>query len=388
MEGAKTNDVIVVTKEEHRAIIEKYTAENNITNPKFYFVDIPRLYKRLFKGVAYSVRLNIWHRKAFPLVKQICESSGVEVIHQITPIEFRSIGPYYKIPKVRFVCGPLGGGEYIPAGLKKYAFSNIHIEGIRRFLNCFYKMKYRLGGQLEKCDYFLFANRETREYMCRLIGSVDNELFFDNGISEAEISESTKQVRECREKTIFLVAGRMAYRKGHRLLLDTIKALPANIPCEFRLVGTGPEYNRLKRICKQCNLESRVVFTGRISFTEMQREYDGADAFIMPSIRETTGSVLLEAASRDVPVISLNRFGASVLFDEDSAYFYSGNKTGDYISSLKNAIIDCVENPTGAYSRAQGARQIAFSQTWDKKLAKYNEIYAKVLNRHRKENSL
>lgn len=388
LESAKTNQVIVVTKEEHRAVIERYVTEHRIENPKFYYVDLPKFHKKIWKGVAYSIRLNIWHRKAFNIVRQICEDEEVDVIHQITPIEFRSIGKYYKIPNTRFVCGPLGGGEYIPSGLRRYAVSNFHVECIRRILNSFCKVKYSMNKQLSKCDYFLFANNETQKYMQNLIGNVGNELFFDNGISESEILEIKSEPKSSGEKIVFLTAGRMAYRKGHRLLLDAIKRLPSNVNCEFRFVGDGPEFGKLKKICKKHRLEERVVFTGKISYSEMENEYSRADVFIMPSIRETTGSVLLEAASRAVPVISLKRYGASALFDQDSAYFYSGNKTGDYISSLKDVIIACAENPTDVYSKAQSARQIAFSQTWDKKQAKYNEIYTKVLDRHCKENNL
>lgn len=380
MESAKSNQVIVITKEEHRNIIEKYVKEHNIDNPKFYFVDIPEVHKSIWKGAAYSVRLNIWHKRALPIVSRICEAEGVDVIHQITPIEFRSIGAYYKIANTRFVCGPLGGGEYIPSGLKKYAFSNMHIEAIRSMLNFICKRKLALNRRLLQCDYFLFANRETQNYMRDLIGSVSNELYFDNGVSEDEILKPVAITKTVEEKRIFLIAGRLAYRKGHRLLLDAIKLLPQDANCEFRFVGSGPELGKLKRICKQYNLEKRIVFTGRISFSEMKEEYSRADVFIMPSIRETTGAVLLEAASNGVPVIAIDRFGGPVLFDDNSAYFYTGNKTSEYINSLKNAIVNCIECPSENYIKAQKAREIVQGQTWKKKIEKYNNIYRKVLD--------
>ena len=379
MESAKTNQVIVVTKEEHRAVIEKYIREHNIDNPRFLFVDIPKIHKKIWKGVAYSIRLNVWHKKALPIVRRICEDEGVDVIHQITPIEFRSIGAYYKIPNTHFVCGPLGGGEYIPAGLRKYAISNIHIECIRRMLNCLCKTRYRLGRQLSECDYFLFANRETQSYMRSLIGDAANELYFDNGVSEGEISDLNKKPKSEGERRIFLVAGRMAYRKGHRFLLDAVKRLPQSADCEFRFVGSGPEMRKLQRICRRYGLESRVIFTGRISFSEMKDEYGRADAFIMPSIRETTGAVLLEAASKGVPVIAIDRFGAPVLFDRDSAYLYTGSNASEYIGSLENAIMSCITHPSELCIKAENAKKVVRAQTWENKVMKYNEIYRALL---------
>lgn len=381
IESANTNQVIVVTKEEHRNVIEKYTEEHNISNPKFYFVDIPHLHKKIWKGVAYSIRLNIWHKKAFNVVKHICEDEGVDIIHQITPIEFRSIGKYYRIPNTQFVCGPLGGGEYIPTGLRKYAVSNLHIECTRRVLNCFCKAKYFVNRQLSKCDYLLFANCETQNYMRNLIGNVKSEVYFDNGVSKSEIEETERNSKRKGDKIVFLTAGRMAYRKGHRLLLDAIKRLPQNVNCEFRFVGDGPEAEKLKKICREYKLEERVVFTGKISYSEMKDEYIRADVFIMPSIRETTGAVLLEATSNGVPVIAINRFGAPVLFDNNSAYFFNGTSLDEYINCLTNAIQDCISSPLKICIKAENAKKTVCSQTWKNKMIRYNAIYREVLKR-------
>ncbi len=379
MESAKTNEVIVVTKEEHRPVIEKYVTEHKINNPRFYFVDIPKFHKKIWKGSAYSIRLNIWHKRAFPVVKALCEQEGVEIVHQVTPIEFRSVGPYHKIPNTRFVCGPMGGGEHIPAGLRKYALSNMHIEFGRWLLNGLYKLKYRAAGQLAKCDYFLFANYETQQYLRALTDNIPSEVYFDNGISDEDFCDDKKKRHEPDDKFVFLIAGRMAYRKGHRFLLDAIRQLPKDASCQFRFVGTGPEQKKLKRLCKGYALENRIVFTGRISFAEMAGEYEKADAFIMPSIRETTGAVLLEAASKGVPVITINRFGGPVLFDDQSAYFYTGYSKDTYIDSLGGAISAAMEYPEQVEIKAENARMVAQAHIWKNKIKKYNRIYGQLL---------
>lgn len=77
---------------------------------------------------------------------------------------------------------------------------------------------------------------------------------------------------------------------------------------------------------------------------EMEKEYAGADVFIMPSIRETTGTVLLEAMSKGIPVITINKFGGATLFDKDTGWLYEGNKKEEYIENLKRAILECVIN--------------------------------------------
>ena len=160
-----TNKVYVITKEEQREPVEKYLRSHPLENIKFYYVDIPNFYKKIFKGFMYSGRLNVWNKRVFPLAKKICADQKIDVIHQITPIEFRAIGDYGKIANTKFVCGPLGGGESLPNGLKDYAKGHEIIEVVRSGINHWYRFKLRITGKLNRCDYIMFANKETQEFL-------------------------------------------------------------------------------------------------------------------------------------------------------------------------------------------------------------------------------
>lgn len=82
-ESSKTNKVYVITKEEQREPVEKYLQSHPLENIKFYYVDIPNSYKKIFKGFMYSGRLNVWNRRVLPLAKKICADQQIDVIHQI-----------------------------------------------------------------------------------------------------------------------------------------------------------------------------------------------------------------------------------------------------------------------------------------------------------------
>ena len=87
-ESSKTNKVYVITKEEQREPVEKYLQSHPLENIKFYYVDIPNFYKKIFKGFMYSGRLNVWNRRVLPLAKKISADQKIDVIHQITPNTF------------------------------------------------------------------------------------------------------------------------------------------------------------------------------------------------------------------------------------------------------------------------------------------------------------
>ena len=182
------------------------------------------------------------------------------------------------------------------------------------------------------------------------------------------------------EKTVFFSAGRMIYRKGYSFLLDALEQLPSELDYELKMAGNGPELEQLKRRCEMSDkLKTHINFIGKIPFAAMSDEYAKADAFIMPSIRETTGTVLLEAMSKGLPVITIKKFGGAELINEDSGWLYSGNTKQEYIDGLKSCIIDCITNPQEAIRKGENARLQAQKHTWDEKIKHYDEIYSNLL---------
>lgn len=192
--------------------------------------------------------------------------------------------------------------------------------------------------------------------------------------------------RACSEKSenkecVFLVAGRMIYRKGLDFLFDALTRIPAETKYQVRIVGDGPELEHLRRRCvENQNLSKHVNCMGAIPYVKMEKEYTSADVFIMPSIRETTGTVLLEAMSKGIPVITINKFGGATLFDENTGWLYEGNTKEEYIENLKKAILECITSPDEVVRRGKNARMKAEKYTWQEKNKKYQEIYLKLLN--------
>lgn len=178
------------------------------------------------------------------------------------------------------------------------------------------------------------------------------------------------------------MAGRMIYRKGLDFLFDALMRIPQETRYQVRVVGDGPELEHLRKCCKDdLNLSEHVHCMGSIPYMEMEKEYACADVFIMPSIRETTGTVLLEAMSKGIPVITINKFGGATLFDENTGWLYEGNSKEEYIENLKKAILECIANPGEVIRRGKNARKKAEKYTWQEKNKKYQAIYEEVLKK-------
>lgn len=375
VESAKENTVYVITKEEQRKYIEDYAAKRDLRNIRFFYVDIPKVYKKIFSGPFYSGRLNIWHRKAEKLAEALCRREKIEIIHQITPIEFRSIGNYGKIPDVKFVCGPLGGGEFIPKGLRPYAASCKPVETIRYFLNEWYRITYRIANKLGTCDCTLFANRETGEYLSGEINNLTTEI----GIGDISLQTEDRSwgVSGCR----FLVSGRLVYRKGHQFLIDALRRIPETLAWECIIVGDGPEKEKLQRMCRDTGLLERIIFLGNVSYAQMQGIYHSADVLVVPSLRETTGTVILEALAKGLPVVTINKFGATTILDDSCGWLYEGDNQESFIENLKTALVECIQDPDEVRRKGESARCRAENFTWEKKNQYYQSVYCRLLGR-------
>lgn len=376
VEASKDNEVTVFTAAGNARVIESYLIQNPIDHLKFYYIDIPPILKKICKGPLFSLRLLFWNGNVQKKIKEIINREDVDVIHQITPVEFRAIGNYGSIKrKAVYVCGPVGGGEYIPTCLKSYVQGKARIiELIRKIANHLAKLQFRLDSRLEKCDELLFANTETQSLL-KSLKKNQTHILTEVGIDDIDILNEEKS-----NSTItFLVAGRLIYRKGVRFLLDALNMLPSNSDYRLNIVGKGPELDNLKTECRKFGLDKHVSFLGAVPYVEMEKNYAEADVLIMPSLRETTGTVLVEALSHGIPIITIDKFGGKTILDEDVAWFYSGSTREEVIISLRDKILNCINNRKDVMDKSQAIISKIEKYTWRNKYLVYRRIYQELL---------
>ena len=112
-------------------------------------------------------------------------------------------------------------------------------------------------------------------------------------------------------KFIVLTVCRFYPRKRLPVLLAAADRLRSRVRgLEVRIVGGGPEENRLRAICREKNLEKIVVWRRDLSGPELAREYSQCHIFCLPSVQEGFGIVFLEAMANGKAVVAA-RAGAA-----------------------------------------------------------------------------
>lgn len=91
-------------------------------------------------------------------------------------------------------------------------------------------------------------------------------------------------------------------RKG----VDTLLHAFAQVPTEsvLRIVGIGPERQRLEHLAGELAIADRVHFLGQLSFKALAAEYRNATVFALPTSQEGFGIVFLEAMASSLPIVA------------------------------------------------------------------------------------
>ncbi|MDA8755344.1 glycosyltransferase family 4 protein [Candidatus Pseudothioglobus singularis] len=126
-----------------------------------------------------------------------------------------------------------------------------------------------------------------------------------------------------------------------------------NSNLKLLIIGTGPDYNSLKKLAVELHIDNSVEFTGQISRVEVFERLKSIDLFVMPSLMEGLCESVVQAMASRVPVI--------VSDISQNQELVSHNKTGLLFTSndsrsLKNEILKIINNEINANQLVNNAR--------------------------------
>lgn len=118
--------------------------------------------------------------------------------------------------------------------------------------------------------------------------------------------------------TFFNVA-ELTEKKGHALLLDAFaSAFKGQSSVRLVIGGAGSLLNALKHQCAALGITSQVEFSGMLDRESLRRQMMQADVFVLPSLFETFGVVVIEAMSCGKPVIATICGGPEHILDDST----------------------------------------------------------------------
>jgi len=154
-----------------------------------------------------------------------------------------------------------------------------------------------------------------------------------NGVENSSDNKSYAPIYQRKDNELIIGnAGRFVKQKNHKFLIDLAQALTKkNITFKILLAGNGKLKQEIIDYAKEKNVEDKIIFTGFIE--NIKHFMHSIDLYILPSLWEGFGYVLVEAMACNKPVIAFNLSSNPEIIEN--------NKTGFLVE--KNNIEETVQ---------------------------------------------
>lgn len=318
-----------------------------------------------------------WHL-AFPKVselKRVFIKEEIDIVHIVLPMS----GAISAIKAAKTL------------GIKIVAHSHSQPENL--FMDMPKFLQPILGGLwnrylawvYSKAGSIIYPSEMAHELLSNLTRQGQFSAVVSNGIDTEEFRpldigdfNSRFAIPPGRSKLLFV--GRLFPEKS----IDTlIKALPA-MKKQFgdayvMIAGAGREREKLERLSKELGVADSVNFLGLISEEDKIRAYNACDIFVLSSLAELEGMVVLEAMACGKPILVSNaKMSASRFFVRENGFLFESRNPADLASQAAKLL----SNPH--LRKEMGHQSILRSKEYDirKSVDKLEEIYHSALKDH------
>lgn len=174
---------------------------------------------------------------------------------------------------------------------------------------------------------------------------------------------------------IVLFMGRITMQKGPDYFIRLAKAVTdADPKVKFVLVGSGDMEKRCIEEAASMGLTGKILFSSFLRGKDVDRAYQLADLFVMPSVSEPFGIVALEAIQNGTPVLASKQSGViEVTSNILKVDFWD-------IHAMRDAVLSVLNNPELAQQLRQGGHADLQNLSWHNSAHKMRSVYKEVLD--------
>lgn len=196
--------------------------------------------------------------------------------------------------------------------------------------------KIVLSRVLRDAAQVLVPTEDYRDLVCSKYRLPrDRVAVVDNG-TDHRIVDQSRQLPEQGKSARLLFVGRLAVQKNIPLLLRTIAAYRDKYGADIQLsiVGEGDLRGAIESEVSRLDIGSLVNLVGTLHGAALESMYEESDLFILTSVFESFGLVLVEAMAKALPIVSVYIPAVrNVVFDEEN---------GLLVESTPEALADAV----------------------------------------------
>lgn len=213
---------------------------------------------------------------------------------------------------------------------------------------------------------------------------IENGVDFPRGRADKDAVSALRSEYGLDGHPVFLFVGRLLWYKGIRCILDSLRLLDERgIDFRMMFVGDGADRQEIEDYTAELNLSSKVIFTGAVfDREELRVYYTAGDLFVFPSLYDTNGIVVREAAACGV---------ASVLIKGScAAEGITHRRTGILTDNTPTAVAAELEFAAGHIEEVRQMGEHAMNEvymSWEDSVKNAYNRYGEIISEWRQGSS-
>ena len=357
--------IILLTKKFNEKDTRRGLKEFNIQHVELVIVDVPNALNwfREKHSAFHHMYYILWQHWAWLWVKH----SGIrfDVIHHVTMNDYRIPSELYKAKGAKVIWGPMGGAQVTPRPLKVYEKNQL-VASFRVFVNksCSWNPFYKKA--LRSYYKIYCINNETQKQISRIVGKdvpLMPELALRDEYKNLPIRKGNNDIL----KIVFV--GRLIGKKGIAFLVDALSLMPTDMNWELLIFGDGDDRALIEKQIADSGIGKNVKLMGNRPLNQIAEAYQQADVFVLPSLRETSGNVLLEAMAYAVPIVAFDTSFCRLLKEVDCGVFVNTEQALEGIKEdwCKAIVMLGRDKKLAKRMGMNGYKYVNSRLTWDEK---------------------
>ncbi len=177
---------------------------------------------------------------------------------------------------------------------------------------------------------------------------------------------------------VFGFVGRLGEEKNLPVLIKAMDKIGKERPkAKLIFVGDFEFRATLEKMAAESKYPDRIIFTGAMPREELGVVYAALDVFTFPSLKDTQGWVLHEAAHAHLPIVLIDRELSEVVADGESGYFARNNAT-----DVARKVVMLLKSPAKRAKFGEYSKKLAVKYTEKKQVRKLQKVYETVIQTH------
>lgn len=379
---APMHELHIITESKYKADLDRYFSEHPDEKNHYHFYFLPRKRYDLLRMIwppSYYWLYRLWQRKVLAFAKELDAKENFDVVHALNMAGYREPGFFYKLNKP-LVWGPVGGFQLSPwCLLPSMGVYGALYYGSRNLINLWQMHIKRTPRKMAcKADAIIAATQDNHDAIKRL-WQRDSIIIPEAGLTKT----AAHAVANRNGKLKLCWSGQHTPAKTLNILLDALAMVRNKHDIELHVIGHGRSTRRWQKQAETLHLDN-VIWHGWVERCEAWKIMNQCHVFCITSVTDLTSTVLLEALSFGMPVVTLDLFGFSNVVTDECGIKIPVQSKSQVMRDLAIAIDKIAEDEPLRMRMAQAAMRRAEDYTWEEKAMQISELYANSVISHKR----